>query len=57
MIVRLTLVLALSLAALPLRAEGVLVFAASSLKTALDQVAEGFGEATGHRATISYAGS
>lgn len=57
MFARLVLALALSLAALPLRAEGVLVFAASSLKTALDRVAEGFAEATGHRATISYAGS
>lgn len=39
------------------RAEGVLVFAAASLKTALDQIAEGWREQTGKAVTISYAGS
>lgn len=39
------------------QAETVLVFAASSLKTALDEIAAGFAEATGHSATVSFAGS
>lgn len=38
-------------------AEEVVVFAAASLKTALDQVAADFQTATGHRVTISYGGS
>ncbi len=48
--------LALALAA-PARADEVMVFAAASLKTALDAVAEDFEAATGHDVTISYAGS
>jgi molybdate transport system substrate-binding protein len=43
--------------AAPLRAEEVVVFAAASLKTALDEVAAGFEASTGHSVTISYAGS
>lgn len=45
------------LSALPSRAGEVVVFAAASLKTALDQVAADFEAATGHSVTISYAGS
>lgn len=41
----------------PVRAEEVVVFAAASLKTALDQVAADFEAATGDTVTISYAGS
>ena len=43
--------------AAPLRAEEVVVFAAASLKTALDEVAAEFEASTGHSLTISYAGS
>jgi molybdate transport system substrate-binding protein len=43
--------------ALPARAEEVVVFAAASMKTALDAVAADFQSATGHTVTISYAGS
>ena len=39
------------------RADGVLVFAAASLKTALDQVAQDWRERTGKAVSISYAGS
>lgn len=42
---------------LPAAAEEVVVFAAASLKTALDGVAADFQAQTGHRVTISYAGS
>lgn len=49
-------VLALGLA-LPAAAEEVVVFAAASMKTALDQVAAEFTAATGHEVVISYAGS
>ncbi len=42
---------------LPAAAEEVVVFAAASMKTALDQVAADFADATGHTVTISYAGS
>jgi molybdate transport system substrate-binding protein len=42
---------------LPASADEVVVFAAASLKTALDGVAEEFEAATGHRVTISYGGS
>lgn len=55
-----TLAIASALAltfASPIRAEEVVVFAASSLKTALDQVAAEWETATGHTVTISYAGS
>ncbi|WP_225028827.1 molybdate ABC transporter substrate-binding protein [Xinfangfangia pollutisoli] len=48
--------LALTLAA-PAHAEEVVVFAAASMKTALDQVAAEFQTATGNTVTISYAGS
>ena len=41
----------------PARAEEVVVFAAASLKTALDAVAAEFQASTGHKVTISYAGS
>lgn len=48
---------ALALIALPATAEDVSVFAAASMKTALDQVAADFQAATGNTVTISYAGS
>lgn len=48
--------LVLSLA-VPAAADEVVVFAAASLKTALDAVAADFQAATGHTVTISYAGS
>ncbi|WP_103333968.1 molybdate ABC transporter substrate-binding protein [Pseudotabrizicola formosa] len=43
--------------AAPAQAEEVVVFAAASLRTALDAVAAEFQAATGHGVTISYAGS
>jgi len=43
--------------ALPAAAEEVVVFAAASLKTALDPIAQDFQTATGNTVTISYAGS
>ena len=46
-----------TMAATPAAAEEVVVFAAASLKTALDAVAADFEAATGHQVTISYAGS
>ena len=52
----LALALALTLA-VPSQAEEVVVFAASSLKTALDAVAADFESTTFHTVTISYAGS
>ncbi|WP_347139866.1 molybdate ABC transporter substrate-binding protein [Paracoccus sp. SSK6] len=48
---------ALSLAALPAWAEDVSVFAAASLKNALDEIAAQFTAETGNTVTISYAGS
>lgn len=48
---------ALPAATLPALAEDVSVFAAASLKNALDEVAAGFITETGHTVTISYAGS
>lgn len=54
------LALATALAAIlatPAVSEEVVVFAAASLKTALDAVAADFQAATGHTVTISYAGS
>lgn len=45
------------MAALPALAGDVTVFAAASLKNALDEVAAGFTAKTGHRVTISYASS
>lgn len=49
--------LLLALLALPATAENVTVFAAASLKNALDEVAAEFMQETGHDVTISYAGS
>lgn len=46
-----------ALLAAPVRAEGVLVFAAASLKTALDAIAPGFEAETGQEVTMSYASS
>ncbi|THD84753.1 molybdate ABC transporter substrate-binding protein [Aliigemmobacter aestuarii] len=43
--------------ALPSVAEEVVVFAAASMKTALDEIAADFEATTGHDVTISYAGS
>lgn len=55
---RLSLAAALALMlSLPAHAAEVVVFAASSLKTALDQVAADWQAKTGHTVTISYAGS
>ncbi|MEQ8896309.1 MAG: molybdate ABC transporter substrate-binding protein [Roseovarius sp.] len=51
---------ALALAALlaaPAAGDEITVFAAASLKTAMDEVAEGFEAAAGHEVTVSYAGS
>ena len=53
----LTFSLALPLAALPATAEQVTVFAAASLKNALDEIAAEFTAETGHDVAISYAGS
>ncbi|HRV62855.1 MAG TPA: molybdate ABC transporter substrate-binding protein [Albidovulum sp.] len=47
----------LALLAGPAAADEVVVFAAASMKTALDRVASAFEAATGHSVTISYAGS
>ena len=44
-------------AALPLRAEPVTVFAAASLKTALDEIAARYEAATGDAVTVAHAGS
>ncbi|NHF72279.1 molybdate ABC transporter substrate-binding protein [Paracoccus xiamenensis] len=52
-----SLAAAMTLIALPATAEEVSVFAAASMKTALDQVAADFEAATGNDVTISYAGS
>ena len=52
----LALLLALTGAA-PATADEVVVFAAASVKTALDRVAQSFEAETGHRVVISYAGS
>lgn len=58
MAVRIGLVSALTIAlATPAVAEEVVVFAAASLKDALDRVAEDFRASSGHSVTISYAGS
>ena len=54
---RLILVLPLAFAAVPAAAEEVVVFAAASLKTALDPIAAKFQTETGNTVTISYAGS
>ena len=42
---------------LPAAADEVVVFAAASMKTALDPIAEAFQQETGHSVVISYAGS
>ncbi|MFC3169708.1 molybdate ABC transporter substrate-binding protein [Paracoccus fontiphilus] len=49
--------LLLALLATPATADNVTVFAAASLKNALDEVAADFMRNTGHEVTISYAGS
>lgn len=55
---RIALAAALALAlAPPALADEVVVFAAASMKTALDAVAADFRAATGHQVTISYGGS
>jgi molybdate transport system substrate-binding protein len=46
-----------AICATPVHADEVVVFAAASLKTALDQVAADWQAQTGHTVTISYAGS
>ena len=51
------LALLLILFTTPLWAGEVTVFAAASMKTALDRISEGFEAATGHRVTRSHAGS
>jgi molybdate transport system substrate-binding protein len=57
MIRQATLAALLCLTPLPARAEEVVVFAAASLKTALDQVAADFESTSGHKVLISYGGS
>ncbi|WP_037317195.1 molybdate ABC transporter substrate-binding protein [Ruegeria halocynthiae] len=47
----------LALAPLRAGADGVLVFAAASLKTALDEIAPAFTQQTGYEVTLSYAAS
>ncbi len=54
---RLALVAALTLAPVAAAAEEIVVFAAASLKTALDTVATAWAAEAGHTATISYAAS
>ncbi|MCC0036296.1 MAG: molybdate ABC transporter substrate-binding protein [Hoeflea sp.] len=56
-LVRAVVLLCLLFAPAQARAEGVLVFAAASLKTALDQIADVWREQTGKTVTVSYAGS
>ena len=53
----LSLSLGLALLALPAAADEVVVFAAASLKTALDPIAAGFQDRTGNTVSVSYAGS
>lgn len=57
MSLRSALLAALLLAPAGAHADETLVFAAASLKTALDEIAGDFAAATGHSAAISYAGS
>ncbi|WP_254683758.1 molybdate ABC transporter substrate-binding protein [Ruegeria sp. AD91A] len=47
----------LALAPIRAGAEGILVFAAASLKTALDEIVVGYENQTGQRVTVSYAAS
>lgn len=54
---RLCLAALLGVLAAPALADEVVVFAAASMKTALDEVADTFEATTGHQVTISYAGS
>lgn len=54
---RVALMLAALIAPMAASADEVVVFAAASMKTALDEAAEQFQQETGHRVTISYAGS
>lgn len=54
---RLCLAALLGVLAAPALADEVVVFAAASMKTALDEVADAFEATTGHQVTISYAGS
>lgn len=54
---RLPLILVLAALPVPALADDVVVFAAASFKTALDEIAADFTAATGHTVTISYAGS
>ncbi len=49
--------LAALLLASPAAADEVTVFAAASLRTALDEIAAAWGEANGHEVTVSYAGT
>lgn len=57
LLLRLLVLCALAVSALPLRAEPVTVFAAASLKTALDEIATNFEQSTDHAVTLSYAGT
>lgn len=50
-------ILAIGLAALPAQADEVSVFAAASMKTALDAFAAEWSASSGHHVTLSYAGS
>ena len=43
--------------ATPVRTDDIVVFAAASLKTALDPIAADFAETSGHQVAVSYAGS
>ncbi|MDZ7906949.1 MAG: molybdate ABC transporter substrate-binding protein [Gemmobacter sp.] len=54
---RLCLAALLGVLAAPALADKVVVFAAASMKTALDRVADDFEASSGHQVTISYAGS
>jgi len=54
---RFALPLAIALMPLGVQAAQITVFAAASLKTALDEVAQGYAAATGDRAVMSFAGS
>ncbi|MEZ5720704.1 MAG: molybdate ABC transporter substrate-binding protein [Paracoccaceae bacterium] len=57
MSLRSALLAALLFAPVGARADETLVFAAASMKTALDEIADDFAATTGHGAAISYAGS
>ncbi|MDF0599357.1 molybdate ABC transporter substrate-binding protein [Psychromarinibacter sp. C21-152] len=53
----LPVILALFALAVPARADRITVFAAASLKTALDEIVAGFEAETGHDVALSFAGS